>query len=160
MSIFTLAISCLTISNLPWFMVPTLQVPICNIVFCSIGLYFHHKSHPQLSAIFLWLHLFILSGVIYPLFSSSLLGPYQPGELISDVLLYEYVMKWISHSVVSDSLWPCGLYSPWNSLGQNTEVGSLSISRGSSQPRDQTQVSCMAGRFFTSWATREAPQSN
>ena len=30
------------------------------------------------------------------------------------------------------------------------------ISRGSSQPRDQTQVSCIAGGFFTSWATREA----
>ena len=29
-------------------------------------------------------------------------------------------------------------------------------SRGSSQPRDQTQVSHIAGRFFTSWATREA----
>ena len=31
------------------------------------------------------------------------------------------------------------------------------FSRGSSQPRDQTQVSCIAGRFSTSWATREAP---
>ena len=30
------------------------------------------------------------------------------------------------------------------------------FSRGSSQPRDRTQVSCIAGRFFTSWATREA----
>ena len=30
----------------------------------------------------LWLHLFILSGVISPLFSSSTLGTYQPGELI------------------------------------------------------------------------------
>ena len=29
------------------------------------------------------------------------------------------------------------------------------FSRGSSQPRDQTQVSCTAGRFFNSWATRE-----
>ena len=28
-------------------------------------------------------------------------------------------------------------------------------SRGSSQPRDRTQVSCIAGRFFTIWATRE-----
>ena len=26
----------------------------------------------------------------------------------------------------------------------------------SSQPRDQSQVSCIAGRFFTIWATREA----
>ena len=30
------------------------------------------------------------------------------------------------------------------------------FSRGSSQPRDWTQVSCIAGRFFTSWAIREA----
>ena len=29
-------------------------------------------------------------------------------------------------------------------------------SRGSSQPRDQIQVSCIAGRFFTVWATRKA----
>ena len=29
-------------------------------------------------------------------------------------------------------------------------------SRGSSQPRDLTQVSRIAGGFFTSWATREA----
>ena len=32
------------------------------------------------------------------------------------------------------------------------------FSRGSSQPRDQTQVSCTAGEFFTSWATREAQE--
>ena len=31
------------------------------------------------------------------------------------------------------------------------------FSRGSSQPRDQTQVSRIAGGFFTSWATKEAP---
>ena len=30
------------------------------------------------------------------------------------------------------------------------------LSRGSSWPRDQTQVFHVAGRFFTSWATREA----
>ena len=29
-------------------------------------------------------------------------------------------------------------------------------SKGSSQPRDQTQVSHIADRFFTVWATREA----
>ena len=32
------------------------------------------------------------------------------------------------------------------------------FSRGSSQPRDQTQVSHIAGRFFTSWATRETQE--
>ena len=35
-----------------------------------------------------------------------------------------------SHSVVSDSLPHHGLYSPWNSLGQNTGVGSLSLLQG------------------------------
>ena len=29
----------------------------------------------------------------------------------------------------------------------------ISSSRGSSRPRDRTQVSCTAGRFFTGWAT-------
>ena len=33
-------------------------------------------------------------------------------------------------SVVFDSFWPNGLHSPWNSLGQNTEVGSLSLLQG------------------------------
>ena len=32
------------------------------------------------------------------------------------------------------------------------------FSRGSSQPRDWSQVSCIAGGFFTSWATREAQE--
>ena len=35
-----------------------------------------------------------------------------------------------SRSVVSDSLWPHGLYSPWKSPGQNTGVGSLSLLQG------------------------------
>ena len=101
-----------------------------------------------------------------------------------------------SHSVVSDSFRPPGLYSSWNSLGQNTEVGSLSLlqrifpsqglnpdlplcrwilyqlshkgsprmpewiaypfSSRSSWPRNWAGVSCIAGRFFTNWAIREA----
>ena len=35
-----------------------------------------------------------------------------------------------SHSVVSNSLWPHKLYSPWYSPGQNTGVGSLSLLLG------------------------------
>ena len=103
-------------------------------------------------------------------------------------------LKWS----VSNSLQPHVLYSPWDSLGQNTRVGSLSFlqgifptqglnpglphckviffyqlshkgsprilewvafpfSSGSSRPRNWTGVSCIAGRFFTNWAIREAP---
>ena len=39
---------------------------------------------------------------------------------------------------------------------KNTGVGSLSLCRGSSLLRNWTGVSCIARRFFTSWATREA----
>ena len=31
----------------------------------------------------------------------------------------------------------------------------IPFSKGSSQPRDQTQISYIAGRFFTIWATKE-----
>ena len=108
-----------------------------------------------------------------------------------------------SHSVMSDTLRPCGLkpmrlLCPWNFLGQNTGMGSRTLrqgifptqgsnqgllhcrwilyhlsqgilgslrilewvaypfSNGSSLPTNQTGVSCIASRFFTSWATREA----
>ena len=36
----------------------------------------------------------------------------------------------------------------------------ISFSRGSSRPKNQTWVSQVAGRCFTSWATREAPLNN
>ena len=36
----------------------------------------------------------------------------------------EYVCEGVSCSVISDSLRPHGLHSPWNSPGQNTSVGS------------------------------------
>ena len=39
-------------------------------------------------------------------------------------------MKVKSCSIVSDSLRPHGLYNPWNSPGQNTGVGSLSLLQG------------------------------
>ena len=51
-----------------------------------------------------------------------------------------------------------GIFSPWNSPGQNTIMGTFPFSRGYSQPRDRTQVSRIAGGFFTNWATREAQE--
>ena len=79
MPTFTLAISCLTTSNLPWFMDLTFYVPM---QYCSL----QHRillPSPVTSTTgwcFCFGSLFILSGVISPFFSSSILGPYQPGE--------------------------------------------------------------------------------
>ena len=80
MSVVTPAISCLTTSYLPWFMDLWFQF-LCNIVLCSIRLYFHYQSYPQLGVV-LALALFPVSGVISSLFSSSILGTYWPGEFI------------------------------------------------------------------------------
>ena len=59
-------------------------------------------------------------------------------------------MKWSeSRSVVSNSLHTVhGILQ-----ARVLEWVAFPFSRGSSQPRDRTQVSHIAGRFFTSWAT-------
>ena len=80
MSMFTLAISCLTTFNLPWFVDLTFQVPMqcCSVqhqtllappVTSTTGHCFHFGS---ITSFFL----------ISPLLSSSILGTYRPGELI------------------------------------------------------------------------------
>ena len=46
------------------------------------------------------------------------------------LLIQQIFSESTSCSVVSDSLQPHGLYSPWNSPGQNTGVGSLSLLQG------------------------------
>ena len=61
----------------------------------------------------------------------------------------------VSHSVVSNSLWHHSLYSPWNSPGQNTGVGSLSLLQGIFPTQGLNPGTHIAGGFFTSWATKE-----
>ena len=82
MSTFTLAISCLTSSDLIWFMDLTCLVSMqyCSLqhqTFSSITSHFHNWMLFLLS-----IHLFILSGVISLLISSSILVIYWPGEFI------------------------------------------------------------------------------
>ena len=68
----------------------------------------------------------------------------------------------VSHSVVSDPLWPHGLWplpgSPVHGILQARILEWLAIPffRVSSQPRDWIQVSCITGRFFAIWDTKEA----
>ena len=81
-----LAISCLTTSNLPWFMDLTFQVPM---QYCSLQHWTSIINHFHNWVLFLlWLHPFILSGVISPLFSSSILGTYPPGSSSFSVLSF------------------------------------------------------------------------
>ena len=60
----------------------------------------------------------------------------------------------VSRSVASDSAHPWIVNPPGFSvrgilLGRILEWIAIPFSRGTSQPRDQTLVSCIAGRFFT-----------
>ena len=71
-------------------------------------------------------------------------------------------IKWklLSHVWLCDPI-DCSL--PGSSVHGNLQVKilewvALPFSRGFSQARDWTQVSHIAGRFFTIWATREAQE--
>ena len=80
MSMFILAISCLTTSNLPCFMDLTFQVPM---QYCSLQHQTLLPSRIHNWVLFLlWLGFFILFRVSSPLISSSILDSYQPGEFI------------------------------------------------------------------------------
>ena len=62
---------------------------------------------------------------------------------------------------MSDSLQPYDCTPPGSSVhgifqARILEWVAISFSRGSFQPRNQSQVSCIAGRFFTLQATKEA----
>ena len=74
---------------------------------------------------------------------------------IKDYKVWAHLFKTESESescsVRSDSLRPHGLYSP----GQNTGVSSLSLLQKIFPTQGLNPSPHIAGRFFTSWATRE-----
>ena len=59
-----------------------------HVVLYSIRLYFYYHHIHNWVLFLLWLHLLILSGVISPLISTSILRTYQPGELSFSVLSF------------------------------------------------------------------------
>ena len=63
----------------------------------------------------------------------------SPRLLQSHLILTNYICESESHSVLSYCLQPHGLYSPWNSPGQNTGVGSLSLLQGISPTQESNQ---------------------
>ena len=72
-----------------------------------------------------------------------------------------YEVKWKSFSHVQLLCDPMDYAVDGILQARIPEWVAFPFSRGSSQPRDQTQVSCIAGGFFTSWtarATREAQE--
>ena len=83
--------------------------------------------------------------------------PYAIYYLTLTTLVSFWVSEWVSEvwSVMSNSLQPHGIV---HAILQPKilEWVAFPLFRGSSQPRDRTQVSRVAGRFFISWTTKEA----
>ena len=63
-----------------------------------------------------------------------------------------------SHSVVSDFLWSMDYTVDGILQARILEWVAFSFSRGSSQPRDRTQVSCIAGGFFVQLSHKGSPR--
>ena len=118
-------------------------------------------------------YLNLTSEVIMKNYKASIIAGSKDWELqevlIVSELLYIYIMQGINFDPMTSNLSanPCvskslscvssqthGLYSPWTSPGQNTGVGSLSLLQGIF-PTQGSSPSLIAGRFSTSWATRE-----
>ena len=92
------------------------------------------------------------------------------GKQILFVLLYSQVRFFLSLSkwkkaLIAQSCWtlwdPMDCSPPCSSVygilqARILEWNVIPFSRGCSWPRDWTQVSCIADRFFTNWASREA----
>ena len=83
----------------------------------------------------------ILPNSPFPLQSSNAFWPLcEVIEKGHPLLPWKLQSKFQSDSAsCSVMLWPHGLYSPWNYPDQNTGVGSLSLSSGSSWPWDRTR---------------------
>ena len=97
-----------------------------DIKICFLALYLMQKSKPT---IFRWRKCILFVLVLVAQSCLTLCSPMDsslPGSSAHGVLQAR-ILEWVA----------------------------ISFSRGSSQPRDWTWVSCVAGRFFTVWATRE-----
>ena len=140
MSMFNLAISCLTTSNLPWVMEVTFQVPVhyCSLQYLTTSITSHIHNWVLL---LLWLCPFILSGVISPLTSSSILGIYPSGEFIFQCPIF-FVSSYCS----------CG------SQGKNTEVVWHSFLQWTTFYQNSPPRPVHLGWPYTSWLSSLIPR--
>ena len=129
-----------------YYLPPSLKVKICTLLLelaCNIFSGFFGLVHKLLKMIL-----------------DSITQCYFPN------IFWEHMSKWIIHIkilvcvVLAAQLCPTPretsrLLCPWNSPGKILEWVAMPSFRGSSWPRDGTQVSSIAGKFFTKGKTRE-----
>ena len=150
------AILCWASLSAPFFQQHLLTLCLCHILVIFIR--FHTFS--------LFLHLLMVICDHHLLYCSNLELNLQYLRGMPVCLISLWIpSEWMKVLVAQSCLTLCNPmdYSPPGSsvLGalwaRILKWVTIPFSRGSSQPRNQTWVSLIAGRFFTSWATREAP---
>ena len=124
MLMFTLAISCLTTSNLLWIQGPNIPgsyaILLFTLEFTSITSHIHNWV-----LFLLWLHLFINSGIISPLISSGIVGTYRPGEFIFQCPIFAFsYCSWDSQ--VKNTEVVCHSLLQWSTFCQNSPLTCLS----------------------------------
>ena len=134
MSMFTLAISCLT-TQFAFIHEHNISGAYAILVFTASD-FTSITSQIQNWALFLfWLCLFILSGVISPLISNSILGTYRPGEFIFQCpiflpfhtiheVLKARLLKWFAITVFSGPYFVIIFHHDLSVLGGPTWHGS------------------------------------
>ena len=111
-----------------------------------------------------WFFLPLVKVLPYHLYPENVLWNHTAKAGPMNLLIYKYMIclccAWLLSCVQFFAVpWPVACQAPL-SMGilqaRILEWLAMPSSRGSSQPRDWTQVSRIAGRFFTVWVTREA----
>ena len=131
----TLAVSCF--DDFQFILIHGSNIPgSYAILFFTASDFTSVTSHIHNWVLFLlWLHLFILSGVISPLISSNILGIYRPGELIFQCpiflpfhtvhgVLKARILKWFAIPFSSGPHFVRALYHDPPILGGPTQQGS------------------------------------
>ena len=142
--LFTLWPKCI-FRRLLWPLTPPTQLPLCWLLLCLPEFAFSDKQarHSAVSCL-----------------------PLRPSLTQRPLPLHHYERSVLSHSVVSDSLQPHGLYAarllcPWDFIGKNTGMGWHFLLQGDLpdpgiQPASLTSPA-LAGGFFTTSATWDFP---
>ena len=124
----------------------------------EVSLMSNQELHPSSRHISKWLFEVIILGLdVFPIKSGRWI------ESFWGSCSFSICISACMHAQSLSHVWLCNpnglqstrLLSPWDFLGKNTGMGCHFLLQGSSQPRDWTCVSCIAGRFFHCWATWE-----